>query len=140
MLWLEINPIFQKNDYTINIFLNSVQSYKCRCLQKPITCTPVDNWQVVLSCDAQDSAQPVTCNYDRTIGTSFSSTVSDSMSIDPTIKEELNSQFFLLFASSIGVSKTTGYDWTQVSGEAQSGESTVEVFSRELTFKEKQIF
>jgi len=94
-------------------------SYKCRCIQQPVSCTPEDGWEVALYCDNTMGSVSTYCSYCKTIGTSYSSSLSASMSIDQTIEEELSAQFFDLFGSSIGISVTTGYNWEHVSSETQ---------------------
>jgi len=46
--------------------------------------------------------------------------MSEGMSIDETISEEMSEGFFGIFEAKIGVSVTTGYNWNEVSTEAQS--------------------
>ena len=97
---------------------------------------------MVLYCDNTDGLAEATCSYEKTIGTSYSSSISENMSIDRTIQAELTAQFFGLFSSSIGriiVSDTyhhhvvpgssvsTGYDWTQTSTETRHEQVTVTV-------------
>ena len=57
---------------------------------------------MVLYCDNKDGLAEATCSYEKTIGTSYSSSISENMSIDRTIQSELTAQFFGLFSSSIG--------------------------------------
>jgi len=103
------------------------RSLKCRCRQKKIDCEPSDGYEMVLYCDNTDGLAEATCSYEKTIGTSYSSSISENMSIDRTIQAELTAQFFGLFSSSIGASVSTGYDWTQTSTETRHEQVTVTV-------------
>ena len=109
------------------VYVLRVHSYKCRCVQKPITCTPVDGWHVVLSCDASNAVTPVSCTYTKSIGSSYSQSVNESMSLDTSIETELKVQYFGLFSSQLSTSVETGYDWNHVSTEAMSEEVSIEV-------------
>ena len=51
------------------------------------------------------------------------------MSIDATIQASMESSFFGLFSASVGVSVTTGYDWTQTTEATKSEQVTIEVRS-----------
>merc|ERR1711915_1071441 len=54
------------------------------------------------------------------IGTSWSTEMSEGMSIDETVSAEMSAGFFDIFETKLGVSVTTGYNWNEVSTEAQS--------------------
>ena len=69
----------------------------------------------MITCDNINGVSDLTCQYTKTIGTSYSEEISQSMSIDVSIQEELQAQFFGLFSSTLGISATTGYDWGHVS-------------------------
>jgi len=94
---------------------NGPSSYKCRCIQKPVTCAPEDQYEVVLYCDNTMGQVTTSCTYEKAIGTKYSTSLSSSMSIDVTIEEELTAQFFGLFSETLGISTTTGYNWEYVS-------------------------
>merc|ERR1719320_1528937 len=89
--------------------------WKCRCQQESIECDPEDGYDVVLICDNTMGLTTTTCSYSLTIGTQFSDSMSQGMSIDTTVEAELQAQFWGIFSGSLGVSETTGYDWTQTS-------------------------
>ena len=57
---------------------------------------------------------PPACNYEQTIGTSWTETNNASMSIDAGIEAAMSAGFFNLFSAELGVSLATGYDWTHV--------------------------
>ena len=67
------------------------------------------------------------CKYSKTIGTSYSSSISESMSVDSTVEASIKAEFFKLFSLTLGTSQTTGYKWESVSEAAQSEEVTVTV-------------
>ena len=66
---------------------------------------------MVLICDNTMGLTTTTCSYSLTIGTEFSDSLSEGMSIDTTVEAELQLQFWGLFSGGLGVSESTGYDW-----------------------------
>ena len=102
-------------------------SWKCRCVQEPVDCSPVDGWEVVLVCDNTLGLTSTTCSYSQTVGTQFSDSVSEGMSVDTTVKEEMSAQFWGLFSLGLGVSESTGYDWGHTSESTKSEQVTVTV-------------
>lgn len=95
-------------------------SIQCRCTMDPVSCTPDDSYAVVLRCDATGAIEPTNCKYVKTVGSIYSEEVSESMSIDVTIKEEIKESFFDIFSSTIGVSVSTGYDWSHTTSVTKS--------------------
>jgi len=102
-------------------------SYKCRCVQKKVDCEPEDSYEVVLWCDGRDAVVETKCVYQKTIGTEFSDEISEGMSIDETIENEMSTQFWDIFGTKMGMSETTGYDWGHVSTETKSEQTTITV-------------
>ena len=102
-------------------------SWKCRCLQEPVDCSPEDGWEVVLVCDNTLGLTPATCSYSQTIGTAFSDSISEGMSVDTTVETELANQFWGLFSLGLGVSESTGYDWSHTTEATKSEQVTVSV-------------
>lgn len=102
-------------------------SVKCRCQQEPIICVPEDGWERIMQCDNSDGSTATTCKYKKTIGTTYSSEVQNSMSIDVTIEESLEASYFTLLSETLGISASTGYDWTLTSTETKSEEHSYEV-------------
>jgi len=102
-------------------------SYKCRCIQEPINCEPEDQYEVIISCDNLLGVTTAKCSYQHTIGTEFSESVSEGMSIDASIKAELELQFWEIFKANLGFSASTGYDWTHTSQATQNEQVTVTV-------------
>ena len=49
------------------------------------------------------------------------------MSVDTTVRAEMAAQFFGMFSGGLGVSETTGYDWSRTSEAAKSEQVTVTV-------------
>jgi len=95
-------------------------SYKCRCQQDPIICQPSDHYVTIMQCDNSNSDVETKCTYIKKIGTTWSTEASESMSIDTTIEESMSASFFSFFSDDIGISVSTGYDWTHTSSEAKS--------------------
>ena len=102
-------------------------SWKCRCVQEPVLCQPQDSYEVVLVCDNTQGVVTTKCTYAQTVGTVFSETVEEGMSVDTTVKAEMAAQFWGMFSGGLGVSQTTGYDWARTSEAAKSEQVTVTV-------------
>ena len=103
------------------------RSIMCRCGMRHFSCVPEDRFEVVMLCDATQAQSDVECNYIKTIGTSYTETMSSSMSLDVTVENEMTEKFFGIFESTLSVSVTTGYDWGYVSSETSSEEDSVEI-------------
>jgi len=95
-------------------------SYLVDCRQQYPDCQPEDSWKTVASFDNTQSDLPATFTYKYFIGTSWSHEMSDSISIADTISAEVKAGFFDIFETNLGVSETTGYDWSETSSEAKS--------------------
>lgn len=102
-------------------------SYKCRCQQDPITCVPADGWERIMQCDNSVGSTSTTCKYKKTIGTTYSAEVQESMSIDTAIEDSMTVSFFGMFSDTLSISVATGYDWTTTSSAAKSEEQSYEV-------------
>ena len=61
-------------------------------------------------CNNDDNPEPIKCKYSKTIGTMYSNSINESMSIDADIKYELEFQFFKRFSEKLGISLETDYD------------------------------
>ena len=61
------------------------------------------------------------------MGTQFSDSMSEGMSIDTTVESALEAQFWGVFSEKMGMSVTTGYDWTQTSEITKSEQTTITV-------------
>jgi hypothetical protein len=100
-------------------------SEDCECSFKPLSCKkPFDEYKTIVRCDAQDAIGNVTCDYTQTIGTAFSQTITDAISIDESIDVAYTGAFFDLFASTLGVSQTTGYNWANINALVEGDEVT----------------
>jgi len=97
-----------------------VTSYLVDCRQQYPDCQAEDSWKTVVSFDNTESDLPSTFTYKYIIGTSWSHEMSDSMSIDETISYEVKAGFFDIFEETLGVSVSTGYNWSETSSEAKS--------------------
>jgi len=102
-------------------------SYKCRCVQQPVTCVPEDGYTVVLTCDNTINTVSTFCSFFRSIGTAYEASMAESMNIDVTIAEEMTIQLFRLFSNTLGISVETGYNWEHTTSEVQSTVQSVEV-------------
>ena len=82
---------------------------------------------MVLVCDNTQGVVTTKCSYAQTEGTVFSEAVEEGMSVDTTVKAEMAAQFWGMFSGGLGVSQTTGYDWSRTSEAAKSEQVTVTV-------------
>merc|ERR1711970_1597271 len=96
------------------------RSFLVDCRQHYPDCQAEDSWKTVTSLDNTQSDLPATFTYKYTIGTSWSHQMSDSMDISTSISEEVKAGFFDIFEASLGVSVTTGYNWSETSTAAKS--------------------
>jgi len=99
-------------------------SMRCRCQQDPIICQPSDHYVTIMQCDNSNHGLETICKYTKTIGTTWTTEVSESMSIDEHIEASMSASFFSFFSTEIGVSITTGYDWGHTSSQAKSETET----------------
>merc|ERR1719270_1270570 len=53
-------------------------SFRCRCQQDPIICQPTDNFVTIMQCDNTNSDFEAKCRYEKTIGTTWSASASES--------------------------------------------------------------
>merc|ERR1712136_306247 len=74
----------------------------------------------IIQCDNTQSSTELLCSYAKTIGTTWSQSSQESMHWDTTIEYAMHAGFFNMFSEDLGISVTTGYDWTHVSSQAQS--------------------
>ena len=102
-------------------------SWKCRCVQEPVLCQPEDSYEVVLVCDNTQGLVTTKCSYSQTVGTQFSDSMEEGMSVDTTVEAEMAAQFWGMFSGGLGVSESTGYDWSRTSEAAKSEQVTVTV-------------
>ena len=91
------------------------------------SCVPEDGFDVVLVCDATNAITDTECNYIKTMGTTYTESYSNSMSVDVTVKNEMSAKFFDIFSEKIGISVSTGYDWSYASSETVRSETSVYV-------------
>jgi len=119
-------PRVRSSDWSL---AKGFRSYQCRCAQDPIICQPEDEWVTIMQCDNTQSSVETTCSYTKTIGTTWSAEAQISMSIDITIDEAMSAAFFKFFEEDLGISATTGYDWTATSSQAKSETETFKVES-----------
>merc|ERR1712038_667902 len=102
-------------------------SFKCRCIQEPISCVPDDEYDVVLVCDNLLGQATTKCTYQQTIGTAFSESASQGMSVSGAVSNAIHAGLFRLFSEDLDISVTTGYDWTHVSEATQSEQITMKI-------------
>ena len=127
------------------------RSLKCRCIQEPINCEPDDGYdvsrklrcrnlviylgviqlkrifitQVVLVCDNLLGLAAAKCTYSHTVGTAFSESASESMSVSESVKVAIHAGLFNIFSEDLEISATTGYDWTHTTDATKSEQTTI---------------
>ena len=73
------------------------RSTRCRCIQKTPDCQPDDGYDPVLVCDNTNGAVDLHCSYSHTVGTAYSTSMSEQMSVSVGVKAEMSADFFELF-------------------------------------------
>ena len=67
------------------------------------------------------------CTYSHTVGTQYSESMSEGMSVSQSVEMTMQAQFFKIFSTSMGVSMSTGYDWTHTTDSTKSEQTTITV-------------
>ena len=83
--------------------------------------------KVILWCDNLNGQTTTKCSYEQTIGTSFSESASEGMSVSESVKDAIKAGLFDIFSNNLEISTTTGYDWTQASENTKSEQTTVKI-------------
>lgn len=108
---------------------NGPTSFRCKCQQKPIFCSPFDSLELVMVCDnTNGGTDPSECRFNKTIGSAYNTQVMQNMQIDPTIEVELKRQFFGRMAI-LGNNVDIGYDWTDMSEDVKQDEESFEDYA-----------
>ena len=71
-----------KESYLLIIYVTNI----CFNLFRHFSCVPEDGYEVVLVCDATNAVTDTECNYIKTMGTTYTESYSNFMSLDITIK------------------------------------------------------
>lgn len=103
------------------------KSYRVRCSIAHFRCKPIDRFEAVLTCDATQAVAETECNYQKTIGTKFSSSVSHAFHLEAKLEAEMSASFFGLFSATLRMSLATGYNWGTVSESAKETTKTYQV-------------
>ena len=119
------------------------RSFACSCQQKLPQCIPKDGWEVesschslyflfffvqmVVTCDNRLSAIKTDCSYEYTLGTTYSNSITESMSVSSTISADIGLEFESLFSASVSSSLTTGYDFARTYDFSQSVSKAITV-------------
>ena len=69
----------------------------------------------------------VTLTYSKTVGTAFSREHSNSFHVSETVENELKFAFFDIMGYGIGLSETTGKDWSSLSASEKADSITITV-------------
>lgn len=111
-----------------NRVIPCVGSMLFSCQQTYPTCTPSDSWETVTEIDNSGSSVTSTFTYKKEVGTTFSQEMQNSQSVSKTVSAELEIAFWGNTAK-LGVSSTTGFDWTKTDSTTKSETTsfTVEV-------------
>jgi len=102
-------------------------SFLVDCRMHMPDCIPSDSWATVASFDNSGSPLVSTFTYTYSIGTSWSTEMSEGFSISSTVTAEMKASFWGIFEAGLSVSETTGYDWSTTSSEAQNEEQQFSV-------------
>ena len=102
-------------------------SVKCECVQQFINCIPEDDFHVIFEADGTNTVTDNIFEYTKTIGTTYTEEHSESMTVSVGVDTAVSAGFFKLFEAELGISETTGFDWTDVSTETQGATKTYRV-------------
>jgi len=97
-------------------------SYLFDCRMKMPDCVAEDKWSTVASYDNTGSSLVSTFTYTYTIGTAWSTEMSQGFDVSISVTNEIKASFWDIFEETLGVSVTTGYDWSETSTQAQNEE------------------
>merc|ERR1711915_142792 len=97
-------------------------SFLVDCRMHMPDCVAEDKWSTVASYDNSGSSLVSTFTYTYTIGTAWSTEMSEGFDISSSVTYEMKASFWGIFEETLGVSVTTGYDWSETSTQAQNEE------------------
>ena len=80
---------------------------------------------MILVCDNLLGQTTTKCSYSQTIGTAFSQSASEGMSVSESVADKIHEGLFNIFSNDLQISTTTGYDWTHASEATQSEQITI---------------
>jgi len=104
------------------------KGYKCRCQMTPPVCDPIDSYHTVFQCDnSANQHHEATCRYKKVIGTQYTNSWSESMSIDVSIEASMKATIYGIFETGISTSVTTGYNWGKAGSEVFNEEQEFEI-------------
>lgn len=107
-----------------------VQSLLWTCTQTYPSCTPSDAWHHITELDNTGSSVTTQFTYEKTVGTTHSEEIKNSMSVSATLAYEIEEGFNAGFVSAkekFSASLTTGYDWTSTDSATTSTATTYNV-------------
>jgi len=104
-------------------------SYRVDCTQQYPNCAPETNWKVIAEFDNTGSEIPATFAYKKTVGTTWSDSVTKSLSVSATVSAEISAGIDDLLSAKLSASLTTGitYSSTSTNGGSTSKEIDVQV-------------
>ncbi|CAL4143378.1 unnamed protein product [Meganyctiphanes norvegica] len=87
---------------------DKISSYICKCLFEPVDCIPVDNWDMIFSCNNKLGDDEITCKYTESHGITVGHGFTNGHGYSETISAEIGMRY-----ASVGGSLTTGYSWSE---------------------------
>jgi len=88
------------------------RSYLWSCQQIMPDCQPEDGWNSITYLDNSQSSSPTTFTFSYTIGITWGPNEQISADISTAIKNTMTLHLIELFAYTLEISVTTGYDWS----------------------------
>ena len=104
-----------------------MKSMIVECSMTMPDCTPTDGWQTVAYLDNSGSSIPTQFTYQYTIGTSWSTEVSQGFNVDASVTATIQASFWGIFSGEVSTSFSTGYNWQSTSSEAKSEETSFKI-------------
>lgn len=119
--------VFDNKDFYQNPYYPAGPgSFACTCYQDPIDCTASDDWETVVVCDNTQSPVAADCSYNLRIGSSFSYSVTQTLSLSSTLTRAIAIQFRHIFIAQ-AASLTVGFDWSSSFEFSKSIDETFKV-------------
>ena len=110
--------------HTCNGGIPCANSFSVECEMSMPDCAPSDAWISVAYLDNAGSSIPTKFTYQYTIGTEWSTEVSQGFNVDVSVTTTIQAAFFEIFSAEVSTSFSTGYNWQSTSSEARSEETS----------------
>lgn len=104
-----------------------IKAYLTTCNITYPACTPNDRWETITELDNTQGKESTTFSYTKTVGTTFSTKITESFGVSRTLKEEITASFFQRFKITLEEKSTTSFDWGKTDINTMSESTSSEV-------------